>query len=62
METASSSDLAVGFPLVFGVLAVLASLGLAVFGFSGDQLAAAWSFAGAMVAGTLAVAAYHVYG
>lgn len=62
METASSTDLGVGYPLVFGALAVLAALGMAVFGFTGDQLAAAWTFAGAMVAGSLSVAAYHVYG
>lgn len=62
METASSTDVGVGYPLVFGALAVLAAVGMAVFGFTGDQLAAAWAFAGAMVAGTLAVAAYHVYG
>lgn len=61
METGSSTDVGVGFPLVFGALAVLAATGLAVFGFTGDQSAAAWTFAGAMLAGTLAVVTYHVY-
>lgn len=61
METASSTDAGVGYPLVFGAFTVLAAVGMAVFGFTGDQLAAGWAFAGAMAAGTLAVAAYHSY-
>lgn len=62
METRSSTDVRVGVPLVLGALAVLAAVGMAVFGFAGDQLAAAWAFATAMVAGTLAVSAFHVHG
>lgn len=61
METGSSTDVGVGYPLVFGALAVLGAIGLTVFGFTGDQIAAGWAFAGAMFAGTLAVVAYHVY-
>lgn len=61
METASSTDKGVGFPLVLGAVAVLGAVGLAVFGFTGDQSAAGWSFAVAMIAGSLSIAAYHVY-
>ena len=61
METADSTDQSVGLPLVFGILAVLGAVGLAVFGFTGDQTAAGWSFAVAMVAGALSIAAYHAY-
>lgn len=61
METAAPTDKSVALPIVFLAVAVLAAAGMAAFGISGDQLAAAGSFATAMVAGTLAVAAYHVY-
>lgn len=62
METASSTDESVGFPLLLGAISVLGAVGLAVFGFTGDQVAAGWSFALAMLAACLAVAAQHVYG
>ena len=55
------TDKGVALPLVFGAVAVLAAVGLTVFGFTGDQVAAGYSFAVAMLAGSLSVAAYHVY-
>lgn len=61
METADSTDASVGLPLLFGIVAVLGAAGLAAFGFTGDQVASGLSFAIAMIAGTLSVAAYHVY-
>lgn len=61
MTTAASTDRHVGIPLAFGSIAVLAAVGMAVFGMTGDQVASGWAFAVAMVAGTLAVVAYHVY-
>ncbi|MFQ3317967.1 MAG: hypothetical protein ACI8UR_001415 [Natronomonas sp.] len=61
METAASTDMRVGFPLVFGVIAVLGAIAMTVFGITGDQLASGLAFAAAMVAGSLSVAAYHVY-
>ncbi len=61
METADSTDKGIGFPILFGIIAVLGAVGLAVFGFTGDQTAAGWSFAIAMLAGGLSVAAYHRY-
>lgn len=61
METASATDKGLGLPLLFGTLAVLGAAGMAVFGFTGDQLAAGASFAAAMVTAGMAVAAYHVY-
>lgn len=62
METADSTDKGVAFPVLFTVIAVFGAIGLTVFGFTGDQLAAGWSFAVAMVAGALSIAAYHRYG
>lgn len=62
METADSTDKGVGFPVLFGIVAVLGAVGLAVFGFTGDQLASGAAFAVAMIAGALSVAAYHLYG
>jgi hypothetical protein len=61
MATASTTDKGVGFPLVLGVLAMLGAAGMTVFGFTGDQVAAGLSFGAAMLAGSLAIAAYHVY-
>lgn len=61
METADSTDKGVGVPVLLTVIAVLGAAGLAAFGFTGNQVAAGWSFAIAMIAGALAVAAYHRY-
>lgn len=61
MTTTSTTDKAVGLPLVLGILATFGAVGMAVFGYTGDQLGAGLSFAAAMLAGSLAVAAYHVY-
>lgn len=61
METADSTDTSVGLPVLFGIIAVLGAAGLAAFGFTGDQVAAGASFAVAMIAGTLWIAAYHLY-
>jgi len=62
MATTDSTDKGVGFPVLFGVVAVLGAVGLAAFGITGDQTASGWSFAVAMIAGSLSVAAYHAYG
>lgn len=61
MTTAASTDKGIAFPLAFGLVALLGAVGMTVFGLSGDQVASGWSFAVAMVAGSLSVAAYHVY-
>jgi hypothetical protein len=62
MASSASTDKRVAFPLAFGTVAVLGAVGMAVFGLSGDQVASGWSFAAAMLAGTLVVAGSHVYG
>jgi hypothetical protein len=62
METADSTDKGVGFPALFVVIAVLGAAGLAAFGITGDQISAAGAFAVAVIAGSLAVASYHIYG
>jgi hypothetical protein len=59
-ETAGESDMGMGLALLFGVVAVVAAVGMAVT--VETQVVAAWFFAAAMVAGTLAVAAPHLYG
>ena len=61
MTTSVTTDEAVGVPLALGTIAVLGAVGMAVFGLSGDQAASGWSFAVALAAGTMAVAAVHVY-
>ncbi|WP_181692063.1 hypothetical protein [Natronomonas sp. LN261] len=61
METADSTDKGVGFPVLFAIVAMLGAVGLAVFGFTGNQLAAGGAFALAMAAGGLSVAAYQAY-
>ena len=62
MTTSATTDERVGVPVALGAVSVFAAVGMAVFGLSGDQVAAGSSFAAAMVAGTLAVAAAHAYG
>ena len=47
--------------MLFSIVAVLGAVGLTVFGFTGDQLAAGGAFGAAVVAGSLAIAAYHAY-
>lgn len=59
-ETVGHSDVGIGLALAFGLVAVLAAVAMAVT--VHDQVVAGWSFAVAMVAGSLAVAALHVFG
>jgi hypothetical protein len=59
-ETAGPSDMGIGLAMLFGVLAVVAAAAMAVT--VENQVVSAWSFAGAVVAGSLAVAALHIYG
>lgn len=61
METADSTDRGVGLAIVFSIVAVLGAVGLTVFGFTGDQLAAGGAFGVAVLGGSLAIAAYHLY-
>jgi ABC-type uncharacterized transport system permease subunit len=61
MTSSATTDNGVGVPLALGTIAVLGAGGMAAFGLSGDQAASGWSFAVALAAGTLAVAAVHVY-
>jgi hypothetical protein len=61
MTAAASTDKRVAFPLAFATVALLGAIGMTVFGITGDQVASGWSFAVAMVAGALSVAAYHAY-
>ena len=61
MSTASS-DKRIAVPLTFGLVALFGAVGMTVFGITGDQVASGWSFAVAMVAAGLSVAAYHAYG
>jgi hypothetical protein len=50
----------IGLALLFGALAVVAAGAMAAT--VETQVVAAWSFAGAVVAGTLSVAVVHLYG
>lgn len=59
-ETAGGTDMGIGLAMALTALAVLAAVGMAAT--VERQVLAAWLFAAALVAGTLAVAAPHVYG
>jgi fructose-specific phosphotransferase system IIC component len=59
-ETVAASDMGIGLAMFFGVLALVGAAGMYVM--AAQQVLAAWSFAGAIIAGTLAVAAVHLYG
>jgi hypothetical protein len=60
VETASQSDLGFGLSIVFGLLAILAAATMYIA--HADQLVAGGAFAFAMIAGSLAIAAVHLYG
>lgn len=59
MEHAAESDKGIGLGIAFGLLAVGGALVMLA---GPTQVTQAWGFAGAMVAGTLAVVAIHAYG
>ena len=59
-ETVASSDMGFGLAMFFGLLAVVAAGGMYVA--ADEQVVAGASFAAAMIAGTLAVVAVHLYG
>ena len=61
METSAPTDKHVALPMTFTAIALLGAAGMVAFGITGDQVASGWSFAAAMVAGTLSVATYHAY-
>ncbi|MFB6150746.1 MAG: hypothetical protein ABEJ40_02965 [Haloarculaceae archaeon] len=58
-ETAGRSDMGIGLALFFGVLAVVAAGGMAAM--VDDHVVAGWSFAVALGAGILSIAALHRY-
>jgi len=59
-ETVARSDMGIGLAMFFVVVAIVGAAGMFVA--ASDQIIAAWSFAGAMIAGSLAVVAVHLYG
>lgn len=62
METDTvTSDKGLGLAVTFSLLSVLAAAAMLGTGLVHFQLAAAWSFAAAMVAGVLAILAIHLY-
>lgn len=58
-ETASASDMGIGLSILFGALAVLGAVTMYLA--ADDQVVAAGGFGLAVLAGSLAVAALHVY-
>lgn len=59
METADSTDEAVGVPIVFGLL----TLAVAVYTYvAPTQQSTAWGFAGTVTLAVLTVAAVHLFG
>jgi hypothetical protein len=67
-EATQASDKSLGLSITFGVVAVLATLGMLatsyLYALNGDhqmQLYSGYAFAAAMVAGGLAVAVLHIF-
>ena len=58
-ETATGSDKAVGLGMLFGLLGVAGAIVMYVA--AADQVTAGFGFALAMLAGSLAIAAIHVF-
>lgn len=58
-ESAAASDKAVGLGLVFGLLSIVGAV--VMFVLATEQVLAGWGFALAVLAGSLAVAAIHVF-
>ena len=62
METAAaSSDKAIGLTILLSIVALLGAVGMFVAGLTGDQLIAAVGFGVAIIAGSLAVSATHLF-
>jgi hypothetical protein len=59
-DTGLQSDKALGLGFVFGMLSVVGAAVMYIA--AADQLTAGWGFALAVLAGSLAVAAIHVFG
>jgi hypothetical protein len=57
-ETDSQTDMGIGLAVLFSVLAGVGALGMLV---GAPELTAAWAFAGAVIFGSVAVVAIHVY-
>lgn len=59
---AAGSDMQTGLAMLFGVLGILAAIAMLVYGFNGNQShLAGWGFGGSVIAGSLLVAALHIY-
>jgi protein-S-isoprenylcysteine O-methyltransferase Ste14 len=62
METAAaSSDKAIGLTILLSIVALLGVVGMFIAGLTGDQLIAAVGFGVAIIAGSLAVSATHLF-
>ena len=62
METTATSDKSIGLSVLFGVLGLAGALGMFLTAISHDQLGSGIAFAGAMIAGAMAIGAVHAYG
>ncbi|WP_136716056.1 DUF7525 family protein [Halorientalis salina] len=58
-ETGLQTDKSLGLGLVFGTIAVVGAVVMYVA--SADQLTAGWGFALAVIAGSIAIAAIHLF-
>ena len=62
METAAaSSEKGIGLTILLSIVALLGVVGMFVAGLTGDQLIAAAGFGVAIIAGSLAVSATHLF-
>jgi len=59
-ETVARTDMGIGLAMFLVVIAIVGAAGMYVA--ASDQVVAGWSFAGAIIAGSLAIVAIHLYG
>jgi hypothetical protein len=58
---AASSDKGIGLTILLSIVALLGVVGMFIAGLTGDQVVAAVGFAVAVIAGSLAVSATHLF-
>lgn len=61
-ETATGSDMGIGVAMLFGLLGIACAVVMYVAAVGHNQTLSGWGFAGAMIAGTILIAAVHLYG
>lgn len=61
VESAPTSDMEMGLAMLFGLLGLGSAFVLYVAATGHNQVLSGWSFAAAMIAGTILITALHIY-